>query len=322
MEKDLTGASEPPKTTYLDKERFCESRFSDEFPFWHLFTQGKLTEILFISEEDFRFVTNLIGICADRFPDVKMYTFVIMNNHVHEILSGKQERCQEMFDMFYARLQRYFGNQKRTVDLTHFKATLLPITDLKALRNEIVYVNRNGYVANSAYSPFSYPWGAGNLYFSSLSATLQMINWTPFNALSLRAQRRFGKSKDTVVSNQIKVYQDIIFIPSFCYIKEGESFFRDAHHYFSLLSRNYEANSLIAKKLGDSMIVSDEEMYYVACYLSESSYNVKKLTLLTPCAKLDIAKTLHFDYNATNQQLRRILKLSQEEINTLFPKSI
>ena len=70
------------------------------------------------------------------------------------------------------------------------------------------------------------------------------------------------------------------------------------------------------------MIVSDEEMYYVACYLSESSYNVKKLTLLTPCAKLDIAKTLHFDYNATNQQLRRILKLSQEEINTLFPKSI
>lgn len=320
MDKDIIGVSAPKKATFAEKERICEFLFNEEKNYWHLFTQGKQTEILLITEEDFRFATNLVGMCADRYPDVKMYTFEVMDNHIHEALSGESERCLEMFNLFRNRLQRYLQNQGRMSLLTNFQATLLPITNLNSLRNTIAYINRNGYLANSEYTPFSYPWGAGNLYFSSLYNVLDRIKKISINSLSVREKRVFCKSKDVLMSDRIKVLDNDIYIPSFCHVKEGEKFFRDAHHYFSILCRNLEANSEIAKLLGDSLSVSDEDMYYAACHLCEKHFNVKKIPLLTPHAKLEIAKMLHFDYNATNQQLRRILKLPIEEIDVLFPK--
>lgn len=49
--------------------------------------------------------------------------------------------------------------------------SLKPINDLKALREAIVYVNRNGYVVNPSHTPFSYPWGTGRYYFNDVPIT-------------------------------------------------------------------------------------------------------------------------------------------------------
>ena len=36
-------------------------------------------------------------------------------------------------------------------------------------------------------------------------------------------------------------------------------------------------------------------------------------------AKVEIAKTLHYDYNAGNKQINRILKMDINIVNALFP---
>lgn len=43
----------------------------------------------------------------------------------------------------------------KAVDWKKFEAQILRIETLKDLRNEIIYVNRNAYVANRNYTPFS-----------------------------------------------------------------------------------------------------------------------------------------------------------------------
>ena len=41
-----------------------------------------------------------------------------------------------------------------------FSPTLKEIADIDAIRNTIVYINRNGFVSNHNYTSYSYPWGA------------------------------------------------------------------------------------------------------------------------------------------------------------------
>ena len=109
------------------------------------------------------------------------------------------------------------------------------------------------------------------------------------------------------------------FMPSRCDIQLGESMFTDPRSYFNSLTKNVEAFSQIAARLQDVIFLTDDELFSVACKISEDSCQTKKITLLSPEHKIAIAKELHFKYNATNQQIRRILKLDTTILNELFP---
>ena len=109
------------------------------------------------------------------------------------------------------------------------------------------------------------------------------------------------------------------FIPSFCDIKLGESMFRDARSYFNSLTRNAEAFSQIAARLKDTIFLTDEELYSVICSHINKEYSVKTLSQLSAQQKIDTARHMHFNYNATNQQLRRMLRMEPAILEELFP---
>ena len=116
----------------------------------------------------------------------------------------------------------------------------------------------------------------------------------------------------------LKFVGDVPYIPSFCRIDVGQSVFQDARSYFHALSRNAEAYSQIASRLKDTVFLTDEEMFVVAARCAESDY-FTKLRLLTPDQKIQLARKLHYDYNASNAQLRMILGLDLVVLNELFP---
>ena len=109
------------------------------------------------------------------------------------------------------------------------------------------------------------------------------------------------------------------FIPSFCDISLGESMFRDARSYFNSLTRNAEAFSQIASRLKDTIFLTAEELYSVICSHISKEYTVKTPAQLTAQQKIDTARHMHFGYNATNQQLRRMLRLDMAVLEEMFP---
>ena len=111
----------------------------------------------------------------------------------------------------------------------------------------------------------------------------------------------------------------IPFIPSFCNIKLGESMFRDARSYFNSLTRNAEAFSQIAARLKDSIFLTDEKLYSVICTHINKEYSAKTPSQLSAQQKIDTARRMHFGYNATNQQLRRMLHMDLSILEELFP---
>ena len=298
------------------KESQCEYRFNNNGPFWHLFTPGATTEILFVNNDDFKYVMNLMGIGAVKFPDIRIITFEVMDNHLHIIIAGKKIRCFALFDFMKLRLNRYMKNSKRIVDLSGFNASLIPIDNLTALRNEIVYVNRNGYLASSQFTPYTYPWGAGYLFFNKISDYIHTVS---YNSLTIREKFSICRSKDIELTENIRIVDNVIMPSSYCHVSEAEQYFIDAHQYFAFLSKKYEAYSEVAKRLKDTIFMSDAELYPAICHLCFKRYNINHPTLLSAAAKIEVAKLMHSEYNATNNQIRRILKLDNSYIESLFP---
>ena len=303
--------------TYFDKEQEAEYLFNSNGPFWHMYTPGNMTSIIFSQEEDFIFGMNLIAQTAAKFPDVKIYTFEIMNNHLHFILSGEEYRCRQMFCKIKERLNRYLKTKGQALDFSRFDCSLVRITDLKMLRNEIIYVNRNGYVARHDCTPFTYPWGAGASFFNNI---IRLIPSTRYSELTIRQKREICKSKDIDLPGDLRVYNGVILPSSYCILKKAEQMFRDPHHYFNMLSKNWEAYSEIAKRLGDTITITDEEMYGAVCALSTKEFGCKNPRLLSPENKVMLARRMKSEYNASSKQIRSILKLNQDIVEEMFGK--
>ena len=310
MKKDYSALS------FSEKERVCESIFISNGPYWHIYTDGTMMQNIFCSEEDFKTAMWILAASMHMFKGVRIITFELMTNHVHLILAGQREECIKAFDLFAARLRQAFPKRQRAIDWSKFKMDILPIEDIQALRNEIIYVNRNAFVANPAYTPDSYPWGGGCVYFNPW---LRHLKTTNFGEMKVNSQRALLHTRDVAPFSQLIEVGGMPFIPSFCDIKLGESMFRDARSYFNSLTRNAEAFSQIASRLKDSIFLTDDELYSVICSHINKEYSVKTPSQLSAQQKIDTARQMHFGYNASNQQLRRMLRLDLSILEELFP---
>ena len=310
MKKDFSTLS------FTEKERICESIFIANGPYWHVYTDGTKMQNIFCCKEEFISGMWCLAAALHLGKDVKALTFELMTNHVHLILAGQQKNCINAFDLFAARLKKAFPKRERAIDWSQFKMDILPIESLQALRNEIIYANRNAFVANPDYTPTSYPWGGGCAYFCPW---IQHLKTSSFGELPILTQRGILHTRDIAPFADLKVIDSMPFIPSFCDILLGESIFRDARSYFNSLTRNAEAFSQIASRLKDTIFLTDEELYSVICTYINKEYSVKTPSQLSAQQKIDTARHMHFGYNASNQQLRRMLRMELSILEELFP---
>lgn len=305
--------------SFPEREQLCELEFSRLKPCWHLYTSGAASQIIFVSEEDFRTGINTLAWCIAKFNDVRILSFTLMNNHIHLILSGDGLRCMEFFRCIRRKISIAYNRNGKCVDFSDFNGQILEIHDLKALRNEIVYVNRNGYVANPQCTPYSYLWGAGILFFNPLVRYLG--NMVTFGKLSIQHRRKIVKSKEISLPDNYIVIGDTIIPSCFCAVSTAEMLFRDAHHYFNLLSKNYESYSEIAQRLSDTIFMTDSEMFGAVSAYCKETYNQHKPHLIPAQERLNVARKMHFDYKASNRQIKNILKIDLNVIDSLFPAS-
>ena len=309
MKRDFCALS------YSGKERICETLFEKNGPFWHLYTDGTRMQDIFLTEDDFDEAMWILAAAAATIIGVEIITFEIMGNHIHLILSGPKELCQKLFELFKARLKRAACKAGKSIDWEPFKASILPIESLRSLRNEIIYTNRNAFVANPKYTPFSYPWGGGCAYFN---IWLKALNPSDLNTLGINRRRELTHARDISECSKLKYIGKRVFIPSFCNISLGESFFIDPRSYFNALTRNAEAYSQIAERLMDTVFLTDDELYSITLSHINKAYDVRNINLLSPRQKVECAKELKFKFNATKQQIRRLLKLDENIISELF----
>lgn len=300
-------------------ETGCESHFNNLGQCWHICTPGENTEIIFSCDQEFSYGITLLALCVAEL-DLKILTFELMSNHYHIIVSGSYDDCLVLSHNYQKRLRRYFSESGRLVNLGNFICEdPIKITSLDMMRNEIAYVNRNGYVVNPSYTPFTYPWGCGALYFTNFDS---MIPSQAISEISIRQQRAFFHTKTLNLPLNYRIRNGQIIQSSFCDIESGEKLFRHAHHYFQTITRNAETFSEIAKRLDDKVFIPDNEIFSVVMSLCRKKFGHESLTMLSAQQRIETARLMRFKYNASVKQIKRILKLEDSILHELFPVAL
>lgn len=272
---------------------------------------------MFHGDDEFKAVMNIIAFVAFLYNDIQIFTFEVMSNHLHFALSGEIERIRRFLRVLVTKLASSPVLRDSSASIIKLDFRILPIDSLENLRNVISYVNRNGFVVNSDHSPFSYPWGA-NRYFFNPEAKSR------FQSCGTRATCVL--KRDLFHSDRLAKVPSVIILDGyvspacFCHIEEAESFFRSGWHYFHKVSRDVEAAKDIAGAIGESIFYNDDELFSVAASVSVKKFGRPSSATLSKEEKVEVARLLHYDYNATNKQVSRVLKIGIEDVNLLFPK--
>lgn len=303
------------KNDFASEERRCELLFLGLGPCWHLYTPENHPVIL-TDEADFKVAMTLLAICSLNFPSIRILTFQWMSNHLHITLAGPEEHTAALFRMLKKHLRYYLRSIGHSEGVKEWTFSLRHIEGLKDLRNVISYNNRNGFLVNPNTTPFNYPWGANRFFFNQ------------------DARKRFEDCHETIRLKYIRgtfhthkfdSFTGLPFLdgfippPAFCDIVSAEGLFRNARHYFSAVSRNIEGIKTVANEIGENIYYMDDELYSAVTGICREQYNVKQPFMLPANAKLEVARRMYYDYNASPKQIARILRIDQSLLINVFP---
>lgn len=303
------------KKGFVRLENMCQSLFMKAGECFHVCSQEN-HPILFRSDREFKAAMNAVAFVAFLFPDVLVFTFEIMSNHLHLALSGNGERIMKFLHTLVLKLSASPALKDSSADIKKLSFKVIPIGSLDNLRNVITYINRNGFVVDSDHSPFSYPWGANRFFFNPEAKS--RMQESGIRATCVMKRELFHS--DMLAKNAGVVVLDGYVSPAcFCRISEAESFFRSCRHYFQNISRNIESARDIAQSIGESIFYDDEDLFTLVNSICSKEFECPSAQMLTKDQKLDLARRLHYDYNASDKQISRILKIGIDVVKLLFP---
>lgn len=299
--------------SFANDENRCEFTFRQLGLCWHLYTPENHPVIL-TCKEDYCAAMTLLAICALIFPNIRILTFQWMSNHLHITLAGSEEDIAAMFSMLKKYLGYYLSAQGRPDALKGWDFKLRRIESLSDIRNVIAYNNRNGFLTDSNYSPYNYPWGANKCFFNDDLTKLFEGTKTRLRAEKLR---RLFHTRELDGCSGPTVLDGYVCPLAFCDIKTAEQLFRNARHYFYSLTRSVERMKAIADGIGESIYYTDSDLYAVLCIHCKERYGVDKPHLIPSQAKVEMARMMHFEYNAGVKQIARMLKVEQTLLDSL-----
>ena len=299
------------------------ARNSNEYDcpqFWHLCTPGKSQCLIFRNKSDYVAGMNLVALSANKFSEtVEIYAFELMSNHFHFLIKAHKKEAELFYQDFYQRLRRFLGRQGRMHELNKITYSLFPVDNDIYLKNLIAYLHRNAFLVNSSIIPFSWTWGTNIHLFLGLDSYFEKVY---LKTIGKRTRQEMFHTRDIEFPDNYYMIQGYISPACYCKIQECEMLFRSAHQYFFNISRRVESFSDIARELGDSITYTDEEMFSTAAHLSMTKYNKEKISMLDRNEKIEVAKVLHFNFNAGNDQICRVLKISDALIDSMFPRAV
>jgi len=303
--------------SFYDQEGLCEHLFQEQGPFWHICTPEN-HPVLFSGDSDYRIAVNALGISALMIPSIRVITFQAMSNHLHELVSGPLDDCLKQIEIAKKLIKNGFVAVGRTVDFSGFTPKPFAVDSLSYLRNTIAYINRNAYVVNVGETPFSSLWGANRFFFNPDLVQCHKALQQP---AGVRQLRELTHSRIADRASSVFLVNGVVTPTCFCDFACGESVFRNARNYFSSISRAIESHKDIARMIGEAIFYSDDDLFVILRKVLQDQYNGRDVMVLTTDEKTVLAKLFHYDYNAGNRQIARLVKLDIRVINQLFPLS-
>ena len=269
----------------------------------------------FREDEDFRVAMNFVAIQAAGNPEVVVLAFILMSNHVHFVLVGKEEDVEAFINGFKQRYSIYFRRKygvKEFLRRNDLDTRMIPYDD-EGQEKAVAYVQMNCVAANICSHPSQYPWGTGNTFFNPVPVVGKRLD-----DLSGRARKRLLHSESDFLPGDWLLSADgFIFPASYVDVKAVEMLYRTPKrmNYFLV-------NSSKAKKrlMADENLPSFRDQTILAALpdLCRSLFQKDSFSQLQPDEKSEFARQIRFRFSADATQIARVCGITYADAARLL----
>lgn len=284
---------------------------------WHLCTKGLKDKLLFRDRKDFIHGMNSVALCSLSAP-VAVLAFCLMDNHVHLVVNGIEDRCRHFMRSFMVRtalnIRVKYGE---TNPLTGVEVTIKKIDSLTYLGSVIAYVHRNPMAAGIC-APYNYEWCSAALPFrsrqSSLSAgILKVGDYSEF------ALRTLLKTRMTNLPANWKIGSEGMVLPE-SYLRIGyvEKLYGSIAAYMYALNRNNDARLELDLVADKGKAYDDATLASFIPAICMEEFGVEGFDKLDIDRKCEMAILLRKRYGSGVKQIARLTGLTPDFLKSIF----
>lgn len=216
--------------------------------YYHLSTDGRKDGKLFYNNGQFAYGMTLIGLITLRFT-VIVYDFVLMDNHIHLLLSGTGAECVRAFDYLRRKISARLVKDGYAPLPRDYFFKLTPVKDEEQMRVNYLYIDRN-ILEGGVYLPSGYPWGAAYLRFAP---TTKQLRGTPAGNLHIRQLLSLTGSH-TPIPSSWEFHQELGLLPG-SWMNQAlfRKLFPSPKDYLTRLVKDYESFVRLGQHLDETV---------------------------------------------------------------------
>ena len=285
--------------------------FGEAAGFFHVCTDGGVLPWMFQDDKDFINGVNRIGVCSF-LADVKVISFVLMDNHVHFVLLGAMPSCKEFITRYKHLTGKYiYSRYSIKGHIRGVSARIIPIADNDNLKAVISYIDRNPAVAGYKSLPVEYPWGSARYVFRE-NPEAGKENGLSIGTMPLRQRARLLGTRVKLPEYWQVDGNGMIYPP--CFLAGGiiETIFKSPTGYVYHLAKKMEGEIDAVICSGNRSFIPDKELRTVVTQLAADMFGNSDIRILTLSSRLIIARKLRYEYASTHKQISRMLHLDVE----------
>jgi len=291
--------------------------------YYHLYANGDDARNFITSIEDFAAAFNRFGVCAAKYPEVKVLAFSIEESHPHSLLWGEYENCLA-FKLYYeSNTYRYIISTRGNKDDVIFDLELSEIDSEDYLLNVAAYVIVQPTKDGKQIMPYDYRWGTGSIYFRPeghpslwcFDEKWSPLESIPFGKLSYREKRCITHSCCVIPDDWI-VSGGVLLPSNYLAVGMYESVFKTFNCFRTFMSAGRKQQQRVVDEMVATrgITLDDLEARNIAYQLSESLFGKKDSRWLKPEQRFVLARELRQRYRLCFRQISTLVRLPEAEI--------
>lgn len=268
----------------------------------------------FVQEEDFPIGMNYVAIQAFC-SNISIEAFILMSNHVHFILYGKNSSVNDFINGFKCRYSKFLRQKYGQKEfLRNNDVDIQTIYEEKeSLERAIAYVQMNCVAANICSHPTQYLWGTGNAFFNTMPLTGDLLGEMSFR----RIRNLLRSSNQTLPSEWIINGYGFIDPRSFVDVESVESLYRTPQRMNYFLNSSSKAKRILTTD--DNRPTFRDQIITSASFdIISSLFRKTNFLELTEQEKTEYLRQLKFRFCANINQMARITGMTYGEVTRLL----
>ena len=282
--------------------------------FYHLFSDGFRTDVLFEDKPAFIAAMNIVAVCCFRCK-VTILAFCLMDNHVHFILYGTLDECLQFRDKFLHKYAIWHSRRYSEKSLERIDFDIKHMEDERYILTSITYVLKNCIAAGFRYCVIDYPWSSAGIYFRDPESMKYL--WPRLSDMSVKERYRKLQTQMDLPLDWIITPDGYVWPGSYIDYRHVERLFKTPKSFTFFMGQGKEEE--INKSLGmDTTVqIPDIELREKATLQCLKMFKTTNMRRLDALKRIELAKLLRNEYKCSAKQIARIVHLDSQYIKEL-----